>query len=397
MINKTKVFEFLKNETQQSFATSHNIFTPEKLAEEIVKNAFYYSSYSEYPKNILVCFNLEFLVELVYNNINVDRIWFLSDHEEKTKFAEKILGIKNIVNEIEEINDMKFNVILTNPPYTDGDNKKIYHHFYNKCSELLDEDGIIAIVSPFAIAKGFVGRKVGDKKLDCQDLVYLNNNEIKEKHFPKVGLDNISYSIVKKGYTGLSEIETTEGKFSFDRSKLGMIPAKFNKNVLSIIEKMFDGKSNYQRKMNVPTDNFEVVDSSNTFVITKILDTNNVEGYYIKDQDNTMTGEFRFFINTLGKRIYKDETNRMMYKRNGTVLCIKTDSKLERDNLIYLLEHNNKLIDFMMEEIVGNGRSPYDTFLLNFKKVDLTKKWNPTDLYKHFKLTQTEVDYIENR
>ena len=70
-------------------------------------------------------FNVEFVISLVYNyQVDPSKITFYADHENKIKIAKR-LGVKYI---IELRTDMKFDVILANPPYT-NDNTKIYQHF----------------------------------------------------------------------------------------------------------------------------------------------------------------------------------------------------------------------------------------------------------------------------
>ena len=367
-----------------SFDGAHNIHTPRELVEEILSQV-------DLNGDILVLFNLEFVISLVYTyQVDPSRITFYSDHESKSNICDR-LGVKYITNlEI----DMKFDVIVSNPPYN-LENAKVYQHFYNLSVSLLKSDGTIGFVAPFAISRGFVGRKVGDVTLDCKDLVLLNNDNIKQKHFPQVGIDNICYLIVKQGYQGLATIFSNGSQKQVDLSTLTTFPVVLNDKVLSIVQKCFDNKRNYLRRSNYHKKD-SVKSSKGTFVLTKIKEDNSLEGYYVKPETNGMTGKPRIFINTLGKRAIADYSHQILMKPNGTTICIETNSDTESDNLVFLLENNQKLIDFMSKCVIGNVRSPYDTFLINLKKVDLKKKWTSDKLYKLFGLTQEEIDYIES-
>ena len=366
------------------FKGAHAIYTPQLLVEEVLGKI-------NLRGNILVMFNVEFVVSLVYTyNIAPENITFYSDHNNKSRICSK-LGVKYITN-LET--DMKFDVVLANPPYT-AENSKIYQHFYNRAVSLLNDQGTIGFVAPFAISRGFVGRKVGDVTLDCKDLVLLNNDNIKQKHFPQVGIDNICYLVVKQGYQGLATIFSDGGQKQVDLSTLSTFPVVLNDTVLSIVQKCFDNNRNYLRRSNYHKKD-SIKSSKGTFVLTKIKDDQTLEGYHIKSETNAMSGKPRIFINTLGKRAVVDYTHEMMMKPNGTTICIETSSDIESENLVYLLENNQNLINFMSKCVIGNARSPYDTFLISLKKLDLTKKWTSNKLYKHFGLTDDEISYIES-
>jgi len=383
MDQTTKIYKALAN-GDVPFDGGHNIHTPRELVEEVLGKI-------QLDGDILVMFNIEFIISLVYTyNINPANIRFYSDHTNKNKICDQ-LGVKYI-NSLET--DMKFDVVLANPPYT-AENAKIYQHFYNRAVSLLNDNGVIGFIAPFAISRGFVGRKVGDVTLDCQDLVLLNNDNIKQKHFPQVGLDNICYLVVKKGYQGLATIYSDGGQKQVDLSTLSTFPVVLNDKVLSIVQKCFDSNRNYLRRSNYHKKGVSKT-TKGTFVLTKIKDDKSLDGYYIKTETNSMSGKPRIFINTLGKRAVVDRTHQIMMKPDGTTICLETNSDLESDNLVFLLENNHELIDFMSKCVIGNARSPYDTFLINLKKLDLKQQWTKDRLYKHFSLTDDEIAYIES-
>ena len=381
-----KIYKFIQSE-KHLFSGAHDIYTPQPLVEEIL------SKINCANQTILVMFNVEFAISLVYTfKVDPSLITLYADHKNKVNLAER-LGIKYTTTLLGI--PMKFDVILANPPYT-AENTKIYQHFYNQAVSLLSPNGTIGFIAPFAISRGFVGRKVGDVTLDCQDLVLFNNDNIKEKYFPKVGIDNICYFIVTQGYDKDATIITDGSTKTVDLKTLSTFPVVLNDIVLSIVQKCFDSNRNYTRRSNFHNKQSKESSTGATFVITKINDSGNAEGYKIPHETNGMSGKPRIFLNTLGKRAIVDYSHQMMMKPNGSMICVETASDLESENLVYLLNHNHELIDFMSNYIIGNARSPYDTFLLNFKKVDLSTKWTSDMLYKKFNLTKDEIAYIRS-
>lgn len=90
------------------FSGAHNIYTPQPLVEEILSKI-------NLNGTILVMFNIEFVVSLVYTyNINPSTITFYSDHQNKSKMAQR-LGVKYIITTLGT--DMAFDIVLLNPPF----------------------------------------------------------------------------------------------------------------------------------------------------------------------------------------------------------------------------------------------------------------------------------------
>ena len=83
-------YKFLKTE-KTLFAGSHNVYTPQPLIEEILNQIDLKN------KSILVMFNVEFVISLVYNyQVDPSKITFYADHENKIKIAKR-LGVKYII------------------------------------------------------------------------------------------------------------------------------------------------------------------------------------------------------------------------------------------------------------------------------------------------------------
>jgi hypothetical protein len=164
MNKKLKLYEYLKRESVSLFEGAHSVHTPRSLTEKVLKNVTI-----EDTTSILVMFNVEFVITLIeVIGVKPEQITFYTDHENKTKLM-KLFGVKYI----EEINDMKFDVVIGNPPYTSG-SKLLYTKFFAKAIELGD---LVEFVMPV--------------QLDSLHDKLKHHNHLLKKHLIKLG-DNVS-------------------------------------------------------------------------------------------------------------------------------------------------------------------------------------------------------------
>lgn len=137
-LSKSEVlFKFLKEDKSGIFAGSHAVVTPQPLVEDILNQIPDINN-----KTILVLFNVEFVISLVYNKgINTKNITFYSDNFNKIKFVNR-MGVVNVITELDTT--MKFDVVVGNPPFSDagqkknnvGNTKSLYDKFYKKSVEI---------------------------------------------------------------------------------------------------------------------------------------------------------------------------------------------------------------------------------------------------------------------
>jgi len=148
----------------QLFLGSHLIHTPRGLVEKVLDRV------NCQNRTVLIEFNVEFVISMVHTyNIQPSIITFYSDHQNKTLIAQS-LGCR-VITEIED--DMKFDVVIGNPPYTNG-SKLLYTKFFAQALELGDT---VVFVMPV--------------QLDSLHDKLKKHNKLLKKHLVELG-ENVS-------------------------------------------------------------------------------------------------------------------------------------------------------------------------------------------------------------
>jgi type I restriction-modification system DNA methylase subunit len=131
-----------------------------------------------------------FLLEIVnrlvyiYNYSTEDAISRVYGYDVRFKYISYLedVGFKNVFHKdfLNEEFNMKFDVIVGNPPYTIGKNKTIWNLFVEKSFELCKEEGYVSLIHP----NGW--RNIGGRFGKIQNLIknkevqYLSMNSIVE-------------------------------------------------------------------------------------------------------------------------------------------------------------------------------------------------------------------------
>ena len=170
----------VKLQKHHMMPSSHKIHTPrvitKKLVKEILKN-------TDTTNNILVLYNVEFVLELLEQNrlmganTSETNITFYSDDKEKTEWVE-MMGVK-VITEL-PMNKL-FDVVIGNPPFNtgsdvkksntgvEGDTKK-FKFFTNLAATLVRKDGYVALITP----KGIINTLLKDKVIRNYEVKNLN-------------------------------------------------------------------------------------------------------------------------------------------------------------------------------------------------------------------------------
>ena len=402
-----RIYKALTTKGGVIFTEGHTIHTPRVLVEEILGKI-------KLRGNILVMFNIEFVVSLVYTyNIDPKTITFYSDSEDKTEFA-KNLGVKYITT---LGTDMKFDVVIGNPPYNDSvgsnrleskntNNSNLYLDFITKSFKLCP-NGIVSLIVPAAWMQN---EKIKNQVLAAGLDTVMS---VPAEHFPGVGIrSGISMFKTSFGYTGdiLIQKDKTiyniarDGTLSFDD------PAKFN--ILSKVtgSATLDSKLKYGpykiakgskgsliRLLNMDN-TFSELESSKyktkvliyaggnrdpeRFLFSSYNDTSKKYGLAIPSaSDKHILGAIRMVEPGVGvsdrlKVVYFDKQSQAINAQR------------------YL---NSKLIKFVIKttkhnDTVNTNKNSFG----NIPLINFDKKYTDIELYSLFLLTKEEIEYIES-
>jgi 23S rRNA A1618 N6-methylase RlmF len=224
ILNRTEtLYKFLKDDKSGIFAGSHDIHTPKELVEEILDQI----PNLTVNKKILVLFNVEFIVSLVDTfNVNNNNITFYSDHDNKTKIANRI-GV-NVITNLEKLK-MKFDVVVGNPPFQKSNNDAkrwtLWEQFVKKALELSCDT--VAMITPQSITSP------GPFSLIKDRATIINTNI--SKHF-NVG-STFAYFVMSDSINqSTAKIISSNGEYYCDLKNIDFLPFLINEDTLSQIE-----------------------------------------------------------------------------------------------------------------------------------------------------------------
>ena len=344
---------------------------------------------------------------------------------------------------------MKFDVIIGNPPYqleTGGDDRPpssaraIYHLFVDKAIELNPK--YITMIIP----SRWMGGNAGGVPIDWIDKM-VNDTRIKEIHdfidskdcFTNVKIrGGVNYFLWDKYYSEkCSFYQHSEGKeIKFNKDYLntknsGVIVRDVN--ALSIVDKVVEVEGDYLEK---EEQNFSSMVSPTGYFISGAISSKlggSWKGFSMKeDEEHTVKYYTSKFLNGTdvgwGKRsdILRNVDTKDLHKvllsasgENEKFGKVITEPRYSEPNSIasgtyLIIGYDNKKHNFTKEEcynIISYIRTKFFRFMVDVKKAsqhcargvyqfvplqDWSKPWTDEELYKKYKLTQEEIDYIEN-
>jgi hypothetical protein len=194
MHKATKLFKALK-EGLVDFRGAHDIYTPNALIDEILSKI-------NPNGDILVMFNIEFVISLVYTyNIDPMTITFYSDHQNKSEIARR-LGVKYVTS-LENVIMKSRPILLVNPPYTNGeqDASEIYTSIIDHCIEKFNPIAIGAVTPENMVNGGQKKKTLREKILKKYGLKYLSFLNQKEDWDNNISVDTIFW-VAEDSYTG---------------------------------------------------------------------------------------------------------------------------------------------------------------------------------------------------
>jgi hypothetical protein len=389
------IFSHLNNEFSQDF---HKEATPFKLCVEIIDKL---GKVIEHESDWLVIANLEFVYTVkkyfLHRGWNFDKVSFATPCDTKAEFAKK-MGIKNIIkynySKIKEwSSEMKFGVIVTNPPYQHPTNKrwKMWVSFIEKSNTCLlnPVNGKMAAVTPFSWVSTDSPELTRARGAIAEMGLYAASDSANAQF--NVG-EEVGYFITQKGYRGETIIEKQGTVYKFE----DYVGEPIREASTDSIIKKLNTEEPKIKTGNLLTDKKWLqtgeMSTEQTPENTVMVMHTAAQIYYIGKKYEDRLG-WKVIINLSGY-YYKDGGNYMVVTQNmiagRNATQINCASQQEALNVFSFMK--SKLYRFYVESLKSSG---FNTPVHNIPMLDSSKSWTDQELYQHFNLTQEEIELVE--
>ena len=393
------------------------VFTPSKLVCEMLDKIP--TSVWKNPNSMFLdpCMGKgTFLIEIVTRLINIygyskeDSISRVYGYDTCVKYVNHLKrgGLTNIFHKDflnEELN-MKFDVIVGNPPYQINDKnsnkkaEKLWTKFISKSYDLLNNNGYLSLVTPTSWLSGSKNIKKGS--YGVMDL-FKENNLIsigKGFIFPNVSIST-HYWILKKdkNYQSTEVIDSISGETFNINIGDGFYPSDLNKIKTNIIQKVFSKESfewipatsMYTKWRKEATNEETEINNVKTYV--KGGNFENTQYAYFKQECKPelnsikkvivpLSGAEKFspYIDIEGKPFCCD----------SYVFPIKeNDVTVESVSSVFY----SKLFKFLIQNYRTSGFIQY-AVVKKLPKFNLSKVWTDEEIFNYIELTNEEIKFI---
>jgi site-specific DNA-methyltransferase (adenine-specific) len=379
-----------KHIEHQNGKSAQCVFTPPALTIDMLSHIDTLNN-----KDILIIANIEtylFLRGLKRKNLSntsYRSIHFLTDNK-------SLKGKENIIycdfNNLNKLKlDMKFDIVIGNPPFQDSDNINKSHPLWIKFISLsfellLKEKGKLLFVTPDS------WRTKNSKALQYfsnRKVEYINLDVNKNKYF-NVG-STFSYYCISNEESNenyLTKIVNNHKEFNYSLYNISFFPKIESK---SFIDKLISSEKFDMCSIGLPfrSNSFDNVSNKKDRKFKhEMYHTNKERLYSVKPHPNQY--DKKVILNKTGtwNPFYTEDLGFSHINLAILVKSKKQGSILES----YL---NSKLIKAYIQAMNVFGARDKFT-ILNIPKIDISKSWTDQELYIHFNLNQDEIDYIES-
>jgi len=334
----------------------------------------------------------------------IDNILYFNDiNEKRLENVKNIFGSKHISN-LDYTNDypedVKFDLILANPPYAKlmengkraSKNHNLISIFIEKTLKLLKPNGYLLFITPDNWMS-YASRNILIEKLTALQIIHLDIHTAK-KYFKKIGSSFTWYIIqnckFSKDFTvsGIWKKVYYESLVTSQERKY--IPLYYNKNIQSILSKTIDNTK--LKKFNVETSSYlhkytkkELINDTKTTVFKyKLIHTPKQTVYASKP--HIYQDGYKVFISTTDKyQVFIDDCG-----MTQSIVFIRCKTLKEAEEYSKILNHP---LYIFLNNICRWG---------NFNNIKILKSFpipennKDGDIFEYFKLTNGEINLIQN-
>jgi hypothetical protein len=389
-------------------------YTPEKLRHDMVTSVIGNSD-----KKVLVIRNLEFIETLRRAGFPAENIYYSAPSEIMKEVA-ICMGIpENQVNIFEYNNhtvnfniDMTFDIIIANPPYNNGDNRKdgvLWPVFLKSAIYLLNDGGYISFLIPSswaAVDSNFVNSRASRNSVTRikEDILkdvtptLIKFGDAVNSHF-NVGVDISLLTAIKSKEARETLIDTGYGLVKTNIDTLPFIPVKLNDDFLQVLKKtVFNndyfkvGLGTYTKRVKFSENTREVSNDffRYPFVTTSAKYTNGIYGY----SNSPCRCQFE------EKVIWSNSGYNRPFSDNGTYGLGDHSSAILapislHNSLIWYLEESKLIKALSLLKKTGGHVVGYSSIIHRIPKIELIENMTDEYVYQYFQLTDSEIESID--